>query len=129
MDGPLHLRIEILDADADAIEAQLCEQRDAFRVDRARVHFDRVLALRGKVELGAQHARQLRKLGVGEKRRRAPSPVHLTDRAVLTQAIGQQTDLALQVLQILRRSSVVLGDDLVAAAVVADRPAERQVNV
>jgi hypothetical protein len=55
--------------------------------------------------------------------------VQLLDlRAALDQA-ADDVDLAAEVTDVLRRAPVILGDDLVAGAVVADRVAERDVHV
>ena len=64
-----------------------------------------------------------------EERRRAAAQVQLLDlRAALDQA-AHDLDLAAHVLDVLGAAPVILGDHLVARAVVADRVAERDVHV
>ena len=60
---------------------------------------------------------------------RAATPVHLGDRALLAHQLGLLLDFALQAIEVLPRHAFFPGDDLVAGAVVADVPAEGQVQV
>jgi hypothetical protein len=55
--------------------------------------------------------------------------MQLPDAALAAEQAADQLQFFLQVLDILGRSAMVAGDDLVAAAVVAEAVAERQVNV
>lgn len=55
--------------------------------------------------------------------------MQLLDQLVLAQMAGDQLDFLFQALQIRLRPTTVLGDDLVAAAVVADVGAEGQMDV
>jgi hypothetical protein len=129
VDGLLDLGVDVLHAQAQAVEAEAREQGDLVGADLARVDLDRVFARRIQPELGADHVHQLRELRLAEEGRAAASPVHLRYRAVIAEPPGHQTDLPPQVLQVLGRAPVILGDDLVAGAVVADRVAEGQVYV
>ena len=129
VDGLLDVGIEILDAHGDAVEAELAEERDRRRVDLARVDLDGHLGIRGERECAGQVPHQVRHLVAGEERGRAAAPVQLNDGCAALEDRGHGVDLAREIADVLRAAAVVLGDDLVAAAVEADRVAERQVDV
>ncbi len=127
----LHGGVEILDAEAQAVEAQSrpgVARRS--RVDGARVDLDRILAVRRQREGAAQHGHQRPQArrrpgrsacrrpgaaGAPPRRGRAAPP------AGRPRAPGSAGTRA--------RLLVVPGDDLVAGAVVAQRFAERDVHV
>lgn len=60
MHGPLHVRVEILDTEADAIESQLGQVIEAPRVHGTRVHLDETFAARHQRETAPEHGDQLR---------------------------------------------------------------------
>ncbi len=60
---------------------------------------------------------------------RAAAQMQLFDAAPALEVAGDEVDFALQEAQVLGGLGVIAGDDLVAAAVVADRVAERDVDV
>jgi hypothetical protein len=80
--GLLHALVEVLDTEADAVEADPLEKRYRRRRYGARVDFDRVLpvALVEQAEIARQRMHELRDLTVVEVGRRAAAPVHLRDR-------------------------------------------------
>ena len=129
VDGLLHVGVEVLDADRNPVEAQLAEERDRVRADLARIDLDRDLGVGCHVERAAQHAHQRGHLVAREERRRAAAPVKLLDDRVALDHAADDADFAADVLDVLGAAAVVLGDDLVARAVVADRVAERHVHV
>jgi hypothetical protein len=71
------LGVEILHADAHAIEAQFAEQLDGGPIDLARIDFDRVLATVDQSEVPARRGHQLAHFVVRKKGRRAAAPVQL----------------------------------------------------
>ena len=78
----------------------------------------------------ARHVHQLAHLVVRQERRGTAAPVQLFYGIVFGIEIARlQRKLPTKVLQVLGRTPVVLGDDLVARAVVADGGAEWQVKI
>src|SRR5690348_15864061 len=55
--------------------------------------------------------------------------MQMAQRARAVEEYGDDADLPAEVADVLRRAAVVLGNDLVAVAVIADRIAERPVHV
>jgi hypothetical protein len=98
-------------------------------VTGARVDLDRALGARGDGEIAPQHRHQLAQFVVRQEGRRAAAQVQLAHRLAGAQHLGVQFHLAAQVAQVGRGALVVLGDDLVAGAVVAQLLAERDVHV
>ena len=129
VDRALNARIEVLHADRDAVEADLRKRVNRLRVRRARIDLDGALRLRIQLEMRANAAHELTQLLLVEKRRRASAPVQLIDTLPGAQGRLDERHLSPQIAQILRGAPVILGDDLVAGAVVADRAAKRQVHV
>jgi hypothetical protein len=131
VDGALHRRIEILDAQADAVEALAAQGGDALRRDRARIDFDRELALviGGEIEVRTQGGQQLVHLPVRQVGRRAAAEVQLVDPLVSGQQRALHGNLAIQVMEVFDRLAVILRDDLVATAVVAQRRAKRDMHI
>ncbi|EXI65287.1 MAG: hypothetical protein AW08_03335 [Candidatus Accumulibacter adjunctus] len=126
----LHAGIEILHADAHAIEAEFAEQGDGRLVHLARIDLDRVLATLDQPEVPAGRGHQLAHLVMRQEGRCAAAPVQLRHLLVAAlEAAALQCQFARQVFQVLGGAAMVLGDDLVAGAVVADGVAERDVEV
>ena len=88
-----------------------------------------IFGVRREPELPAQRAHQRAHLVVRQERRRAAAPVQLDHRRRALDQSADDADLLLDVADVLGGVVVVLGDDLVARAVVADRVAERHVHV
>ena len=129
VDRLLHLRIEVLDAERDAVEAERLQVRQALARDGAGIDLDRVLAARQQRHAPAQHVHQRCQLRIVEERRRAATEVQLRHHRHLTERLADQIQLLLQRLQVGPDTTVVARDDLVARAVVAYRLAERHVHV
>ena len=97
----LHVRVEILHADRQAVEAQfLKECHRAFRAG-ARVDLDRALGARAALEACIERAHQCSHLLARQERRRAAAPVQLADLPAFPQQRAQERQLLLQVLDIL----------------------------
>ena len=131
VDGLLYQGVEILDAKADAIEAHALEQGDGAGIHRARIYLDRVfpVILVQQPKMAREHVHQLGNLGVVEVGGGAAAPVHLGDGALFADQSGLLFDLLLQVIEIAPGHALLPGDYFVAAAVVTDVLAKRQVQV
>ncbi len=131
IDGALHQGVEVLHAQADAVEAQFTQQAHGRPVGLAGVDFDAVIA--GVVvhqgKMLAQMRHQLTQFDMAEKSRRATTEVQLLDDLTAIDMAGDHLDFLLQTLQIGLRAAPVLGDDFIAGAVVANVGAERDVHV
>ena len=64
VDGLLHFGVEILDADAHAVEAEAAEVVHGFAADFARVDFDGVFAVGKQVEMAVYHGEYAVELAV-----------------------------------------------------------------
>lgn len=131
VDRLLHVGVEILHAEADAVEPLPAQGVDALGRDAARIDFDRVLALLvvGQPEPAADVLHQVVHLRIRQVGRGAAAEVQLLDVVEAGEELALHLDLALQVAEIDGGLVTVLRDDLVAAAVVADGVAERNVDV
>jgi hypothetical protein len=129
VDGFLHLRVEILHPEAQAIEAQAMQALEPTRVDGPGVDFDRLFGPGHETEGAAQGRQQLREFVVAQEGGRAATEVQLRHRLRRAQLSRDESDLLSQVGQVGRRAVVVARDHLVARAVVADRLAEGDVHV
>jgi len=131
IDRSLHRRVKVLQADADPIETQFAQQSHGRPIGLARVDFDAVVAgiVVQQIEVFAQVRHQLAQFVVAEKGRRAATEVQLLDFLCGVEVAGDQLDFLFQALQIRLRPAAILGDDLVAGAVVADGVAERNMHV
>ncbi|MNH06467.1 hypothetical protein D3C79_658340 [compost metagenome] len=128
VDRDLDRLVEVLHAEADAVEAQLPQHIQ--HVDRylARIHLYADLALVREPEVFAQHGHQAAGLGFIQIGGRAAAPVQLGHQPVLEQRrLG--LDLLLEEIEVLIGLVLVTGDHLVAAAVVTKLVAERDVHV
>ncbi|MNZ43654.1 hypothetical protein D3C78_612610 [compost metagenome] len=131
VDRALHGRVEVLHAQADAVETQLAEQAHGRPVGFARVDLDAVVAgvVVQQVEVLAQGGHQLAQFHMAEESWRTAAEMQLLDTLFRVEVAGDQLDFLLQALQVGRGAATVLGDDLVAGAVVADVGAERHMHV
>ncbi|MNQ78217.1 hypothetical protein D3C85_931210 [compost metagenome] len=131
IDRALHRRIEVLQADADPVETQFAQQAHGRPVGFTRVDLDAVIAglVLQQIEMLAQVRHQLAQLVVAEKGRRAAAKVQLLDFLGRVEVAGDQLDFLLQPLQVGQGATTILGDDLVAGAVVANVRAERHMHV
>ncbi len=131
IDGDLHLLVEILHAEAQAVEAQLAQAVDLLGRDGARVHFQRELVVVAviHVERLMQARHQVGQLLAGEIGGCATAEVQLSELARTVEQFALHGDLALEVFEVLDGALGLVGDDLVAGAVIAKALAERNVDV
>ncbi|MCY1550300.1 hypothetical protein D9M68_865440 [compost metagenome] len=125
----LHRGVEVLHAEAQAVEAQTRQRAQALFGHGARIHLDRILTARHQREMRAQHAHEVFKLAVRQEGRCAAAQVQLRHVLARTDVCHLQLHLKREVAQVLGGAFVVLGEHLVTGAVVADRFAERNVHV
>jgi hypothetical protein len=126
----LHLGVEVLDAHADAAEAEAGERLEVRARRDAGVHLEGLLGVGADREAGRDEAVQALELRGREVGRRAAAEVELHDllRAA-GERVGGEADLLLEAREVALDDRVVAADDDVAAAVRAERLAERQVRV
>ncbi|MNR04755.1 hypothetical protein D3C85_1207440 [compost metagenome] len=129
MHRDLHALVEILDAKAQAVKAQLMQVGQAFGSGRARVHFDRDLGIRFETESAPQISHEARKFLIGQEGRRAAAEMQLRHGHALPQLLHVQGDFACQGVQIAGRAAMMAGHHLVTGAVIADGLAERDMDV
>ncbi len=131
VDGALHGRVQVLHAEADTIEAQLTQQAHGRPVRLARVDFDAIVAgiVIEQAEVLAQRGHQLTQLYVAQEGWGAAAKVQLLHTLPAVHVASHQLDFLFQALQVGGSACPVLGDDLVACAVVADVGAERHMHV
>ena len=128
----LHTRVEVLHAKADAVEAQSAQETEVGRGDGARVDFDAefAFAIRSEMrEMCVQHGKQALHLRVVKEGGRTAAEVQLDDAAAFVDMRCLTGDVAFEVIKVIVGLAVVVGDDFVAAAVVADVFAEGNVDV
>lgn len=129
VDGGLYFRIEILDADAHAVEAEFAEHEYGIAADFARVDFDGVFAAGDKLEMFADHAEYAFDLVVAQKGRRTAAEVQLCELMPSAQMRGKQLHFFFEIFDIGIGTAFVFGDDFIAAAVVADGIAEGDMDI
>lgn len=129
VDGCLHFRIEVLNTDAHAVEAEFAQFEDGFAADFARVDFDGVFAVGNQLEVFADHVEDAFELVVAQEGRRAAAEVELRELVSPAQMRCQQFHFFFQILDIGIGTAFVFGNDFVTAAVVADGIAEGNVDV
>ena len=113
----------------DQIHADRLEAVGARRTHLARVDLDGDFGVGQQLEMAARHGHQARGFGVGQKRGRATAPVPLRHRQALTQQAGHPVHFLLDPIKIGRAARTFFGGNFVAAAVVAQGFAERDVHV
>lgn len=121
--------VEILHPHAHAVEAQLGEQFHRIEIHLARIDLDRILTIGHQRETRAHRLHQLPHLVVRQKGGRAPAKVQLGHLPAATQMARLQANFLVKIFQVFGRTPVILGDDLVTGAVIADRVTERDVEV
>ena len=125
----LHHGVKVLHAKAQPVKAQFGQRSQPPGVNGARIDFNRVFAAGRKREAAPEHGHQLAQFVVAQEGGRAAAQVQLADDLANAQVRGVQIHLPAQVAQVGFTALVVLGDDLVAGAVVAQRLAKRDVHV
>ena len=131
IDRRLHIRVEVLHAETQAIETELAQVFDLFGADGAGVNLNGELVLVAviQVERLVQAVHQLGQLLAGQVGRCAATEVQLAECARAVEQRRLHGDLALEVVEVLDRAMGLLGDDLVAGAVVAKALAERDMDI
>jgi len=129
VDGDLHVLGEILHADAHAVEAEIGEQFHGVEIDLARVDLDRIFPIGGKLEMLARRGDETAQFVMRKESRRATAQMQLRDLPRPAECRHMQANFAVDVIEILRRLAVILGDDLVTGAVIANRAAKGDVKV
>ena len=127
----LYLRVEILYAQADAIEADFTQNGQRMFAQLTRIDFYGILSavIFVQVEVLTQHAHQFAHLLFAEKGRCTTPPVQLLHAPFGIHQRRLQTDLAVQAVQIGLRPAAIGGDNLVAGAVIANMGAERDMHI
>ncbi len=131
VDRALHAFVEILHAEAQPIEAEFAQQRDRLRRCLARIDLDRIFGafVGDEREVFCCRGHQFAHFTVREEGRRVAAPVKLSDGARGIDECGLHGKFVLHAIEIGPRVGAVLRRDLVAAAVEANRVAERDVEV
>ena len=126
----LDLRIEILYSERDTVEAMLPEDLHLLFVEESRVDLTAYLRIVTPVGEGLLDIRddlvQFKGLVEG---RCPPAKVELYHFSVRVKMLCQDVDLFFEILDVLAQLLLLGGKDNVAAAEIAGRTAERQVNV
>jgi len=78
-DGVLHVRCEVLDAEAGAVDAQPCQRLHQRRRHPARIEFDGVLGEAGEIEMHRHPVHEVGQMLGAEDRRRAAAPMHVDE--------------------------------------------------
>ena len=126
--GLLHMRAEVLHAEARAIDADVAQRLQQWPRDIARIQFDRVFADRREIEtVGELVGDEFEQIGV-EDRGRSAAPMNMRDFTFAGMA-GDQRDLFDQALRVGLDRLVSQRRLGMAAAVVAKLPAKRNVQI
>src|SRR4029079_4286522 len=127
----LHFRIEVLHAQARAVEPDARVLSYVACLDLARIKLDREIALgaAAESEVVAYGLQQHAEVGRPHEVRRAAAEVYLHDFAIVIEQRAVHRDFALQALEVGTRTTDVARDDAIAAAVEAGTEAEWHVHV
>ncbi len=131
VNGFLHLLIEILYPQADAVEAQAFQQTQLIRVDGAGIDLDGILTALGihQMKMASDFEPELGQLRIAEIGGRTAAPMHLIHRAPGIKISGLHADFLDQGIQVTAFLLIALGNDLIAGAVVTQGGAKRQVYI
>jgi hypothetical protein len=131
VDRDLHVRVQILHAQAYAVEPEPAQEGDVIRHHGTGIHLDADLggvALRHvEVLVGCRH--QALHLILGQEGRRATAPVQLRNLARTFEQASLGLNLLQQPPQVVLGTLPILRDDLVASAVETNGRAERDVKI
>ena len=127
-DRLLHVRREILHAEAGAVDAEADQDARERAVDMARIELDRVLAQAREIERLLEPGDDPGEVQAAERGRRAAAPVQVRHR-MRADALGDEADLGDQHGGV-GVDRLLLADRLgVAAAIEAELAAERDVQI
>lgn len=128
-DCVLHRRIEILHAEAGAIDTGVSESLDMAPIEMARIDLDGDLGVGGDAKVSGNPVRDRHEVARRKHRRGAASPVDVCHARLLVHAFGDEVQFAQQELCVVRDAIRSVADARVAAAITAERLAERNVQV
>ena len=131
MHRALHRGIQVLDADAQAIETEFAQERERAHRQLARIDLDTVLAavVVAQGVMRAQGLHQRAHLVVPDKRRRPAAPMQLVDRPRAVEQFALEGNLTVQARQVGCRPGAIFGYHFIAGAVKAQLRAERQMDI
>src|SRR5690606_28211931 len=131
IDRGLHVRVKVLHAETQAIEAQLAQRLNLLGADGARVDFDGKLMVIAVIHVKrlVQTVHQVSQLFAGQIGRRATAQVQLGEFARTVEQRSLHNDFTLEVGQVFDGAVGFLGNDFVAGAVVTKALAERYVDI
>lgn len=129
VDGFLHVRIEVLHAQAHAVEARLAKRLDLGRRAASRIDLDRKFAAFLKRKACIETGHQFENFVIVQKGRRAAAPVQLLERFNSREMFLGKIGFLQKRLDVGGRARMIARDDLVAAAVKANVVAKRNVAV
>ena len=125
----LHFGMEILDAHAEAIEAQLAKRFEVRSRRDTGIDFDADFAVWRKVETLARKSEEVFDLHRGKIRGRAAAPMELHNGAIFRNATADALRFTLEHIQIRRRDTFVFLNHHVAGAEQAKALAEGDMHV
>ena len=132
VDSNLYALVKILNPNAHPVEAEFAEQGHGRRIHLPRIDFDRVFATFEKLEMLLRFTHQQAHFIVRQEGRRTTAPMQLND-FMLAIAAFQTGRLEIkflgEILQVFGTAPMILGDDLVTRAVIANSVAEGDVEV
>src|SRR5215831_8211093 len=129
MDGFLYLWVEVLDAEAESIKAEVAQNGALFRSGRPGIDFYSDFGIRGKVKLAQDTTVQFSDLVGFEIGWSATAPVQLLDAAACRNTIGNPIDFLFDMGQVWRGHFMGFGDKDVAPAVETQRAAEWNMEI
>ena len=125
----LHFGVKVLHAKTQAIETQLKQKGQTFFVHGSGIYLYRIFTTRCEAEAAFEHGHEFAQLDVAQECGRTAAQMQLTDRLARAHGCCVERHFTLQVVQIRCCPIMVLGDDFVASAVVAQRFTKRNVHV
>src|SRR5437588_2872496 len=127
--GLLHIGVEVLNAHAETVEAQLAQRFEMLARGHARVDLDANFTVGVKMEMLFRECEQIRDLFGCQVRWCAAAPMELDDGAILRDAAADAFHLPLQHLKIRRCHTLVFLNDHIARAKKAQAFTEGNMHV
>ena len=125
----LYFGIKILNADAHAVEAEPPQMVYGVTADFAWVDFNRIFAGFNQLKVFADHGKYALDLLVVEKSGGTAAEVQLGERVFAAQMGGEQIQFFFQIADVGIGAAFVFSDDFIAAAVIANGVAKRDMNI